>query len=245
MKSSRASLAGVEAAVFALPLDGPASAVDAVARLLPVAISSETAMIFLRDTDREGDLHLAAASGFPPRDVLELTLAPLTLVRARALLLFGATHSLGRSHGFRWLHGSWLRADDEIVGLVVVASRTDRRPRRDEVLLLERISAELGTWAESIPRTAGSLSSASVRFARALQDGQPPASAPASVLRPRERAVLELFADGLSTQEVADLLVLSAHTVRTHVRNALRRLGVHSRLEAVEVVRRERADALL
>ncbi len=245
MKASRGSLAGLEAAVSALPLDGRATAVAAVARLLPVAISSETATIFLRDTDRDGDLHLVAASGFPPRDALELALAPLTVVRARALLLFGAGHSLGRSHGFRWLHGSWLRAGGEIVGLVIVASRTDRRPGRDEVVLLERIATEVGAWAEAISRTARSLETASARFARSLQNGQVPASAPASALRPRERTVLELFADGLSTDEVADLLVLSAHTVRTHVRNALRRLGVHSRLEAVEIVRRERADAML
>jgi DNA-binding CsgD family transcriptional regulator len=49
----------------------------------------------------------------------------------------------------------------------------------------------------------------------------------------RELEVLELLAQGRSTQEVADTLGISVLTVRGHVRRVLVKLGVHSRLEAV------------
>jgi len=53
----------------------------------------------------------------------------------------------------------------------------------------------------------------------------------------REREILGLLSDGFSTDEVAEKLSLSAHTVRTHVKNARRRLGVSSRAEALERLR--------
>ena len=56
-------------------------------------------------------------------------------------------------------------------------------------------------------------------------------------LSPREVEVLALLADGTSTAKVADTLCVSVATVRTHVKNALARLGVHSRLEAIAVAR--------
>jgi len=49
----------------------------------------------------------------------------------------------------------------------------------------------------------------------------------------------------LTTEEVAELLVISRHTVRTHVRNALRTLAVHSREEAATIVRSDQLSQLL
>ncbi len=49
----------------------------------------------------------------------------------------------------------------------------------------------------------------------------------------RELEVLRLMAAGASTKAVADCLHVSQATVRNHVQNLLRKLGVHSRLEAV------------
>jgi DNA-binding NarL/FixJ family response regulator len=64
-------------------------------------------------------------------------------------------------------------------------------------------------------------------------------------LRPRELAILRLYGEGLGTHQIAELLVLSAHTVRTHVRNALRRLGVSSRREALELLTGTDGDAVI
>ena len=57
-------------------------------------------------------------------------------------------------------------------------------------------------------------------------------------LTPRQHEVLRLLADGASTEEVAAALGLSEETVRNHIRQLLRRLGVHSRLAAVAYARR-------
>jgi DNA-binding CsgD family transcriptional regulator len=58
-------------------------------------------------------------------------------------------------------------------------------------------------------------------------------------LTPREREVLELLAAGKSTRAMVEELGVSPATVRTHVENTLRKLRVHSRLEAVAVALRE------
>ncbi len=53
------------------------------------------------------------------------------------------------------------------------------------------------------------------------------------LLRPRELEVLTLIAAGLTTQDIADRLILSPETIRTHVRHLLRRLGAKTRAHAV------------
>lgn len=58
-------------------------------------------------------------------------------------------------------------------------------------------------------------------------------------LTPREHEVLTHLVAGCSTDQMAELMGLSRATVRNHVKRLLRALGVHSRLEAVAVARRE------
>jgi DNA-binding NarL/FixJ family response regulator len=50
--------------------------------------------------------------------------------------------------------------------------------------------------------------------------------------------VLNLIARGLDTRGIAEALYLSPETARTHVRNILRKLGVHSRVEAARLALR-------
>src|SRR3954470_11064662 len=63
-----------------------------------------------------------------------------------------------------------------------------------------------------------------------------------SRLTPREWEVLDLLCAGQSTDEIADALVLSSETVRSHIKNLLRKLGVRSRQAAVEEARKLRGD---
>lgn len=53
------------------------------------------------------------------------------------------------------------------------------------------------------------------------------------VLSSRESEVLAMLADGLTGEEIAQRLVLSPETVRTHVRNAMKKLQARTRTEAV------------
>ena len=55
----------------------------------------------------------------------------------------------------------------------------------------------------------------------------------------REREILGLLSDGLSTDEVAEKLSLSSHTVRTHVKNAMRKLDASTRAHAVAIALRD------
>lgn len=52
-------------------------------------------------------------------------------------------------------------------------------------------------------------------------------------LTPREREILELLAEGMRVKQIADHLNLSPATVHTHVRNAIARMEVDTRTEAV------------
>ncbi len=62
-------------------------------------------------------------------------------------------------------------------------------------------------------------------------------------LRPREREVLQAFVSGMSTDEVAEHLSISVHTVRAHLKNAMQTLGAHSKLEAI--IRAGRAGLIM
>lgn len=54
----------------------------------------------------------------------------------------------------------------------------------------------------------------------------------------REREVLELLAEGCAHDEVAEILVISPQTARTHIQNVLGKLEVHSRVEAAALAMR-------
>ena len=51
----------------------------------------------------------------------------------------------------------------------------------------------------------------------------------------RERVVLGELAQGHATEEIAEVLVLSPHTVRSHVKTAMRKLGARTRAHAVAI----------
>jgi len=69
----------------------------------------------------------------------------------------------------------------------------------------------------------------------------PPGQRRTSTLSSSELRVLALVAEGGSTEETAEALSLSPHTVRTHMRNVMRKLEASSRAHAVAIAIREAA----
>jgi PAS domain S-box-containing protein len=59
--------------------------------------------------------------------------------------------------------------------------------------------------------------------------------APAGSLTTREREVITLIAMGRETNEIAEQLHISSETVRTHVRNAMSKLGARTRAQLVAI----------
>jgi DNA-binding CsgD family transcriptional regulator len=60
-------------------------------------------------------------------------------------------------------------------------------------------------------------------------------------LSERELAVLDQIAQGTATEEVARRLHVSPHTVRTHIKNILRKLDARTRAHAVAIALSEDA----
>ena len=63
----------------------------------------------------------------------------------------------------------------------------------------------------------------------------PPSGEALEALTEREREVVALVAEGLSNQEIADRLVVSPWTAKTHVSRAMMKLGVRDRAQLVVV----------
>jgi len=57
---------------------------------------------------------------------------------------------------------------------------------------------------------------------------------PYTQLTERERDVLKLLAEGHSTQEIADMLVITPKTVEGHKTNLMSKLGIHNRIDLVK-----------
>ena len=224
-------------AIAALPGDDLLSSLAEVARAMPIPLGLETVSIRVRARDGERAFHLLAMDGASPREIARRALEPYTVALVRSLFALGPAHSLARMMGVRWVGGRWIVSGDEPIGILSTGSRTDRKPSAAQEKLFTKVAEDVAPALERIDRSSESLELLSASLAKealALPGTLPsPALEP---LRPRERMILNLYAEGLSAEEIARVLIISPHTVRTHVKNAFRRLGIHSRAEAADLV---------
>ena len=74
------------------------------------------------------------------------------------------------------------------------------------------------------------------RYLEAIERGETPGRGP---LTPREEEIVKLIAEGRSSQEIADLLVISPNTVERHRANILDKLAMHDRVDLTRYAIRE------
>lgn len=231
----------LQQAIAAIPGRNLVSSLQQVADALILALPADVATLRLLDT--EAALHLVAASGLRPAEARRLALDPITIRRLEAMIE-ARRHLLGPL-GLDWFEVRWLEAGDERIGILTIGGRSTRHPPEDPLTLLDAAAARLANAVEKIERSPQFLRSRSLEVADVNLDVSKVAQTRSAELRPREHAILRLYGEGLGTNQIAELLVLSPHTVRTHVRNARRHLGVSSRAEALEVLKAADADPFI
>lgn len=107
-----------------------------------------------------------------------------------------------------------------------------------DLTVLPRVLRDVAEGGAAVSRT---LTADLARRLRELPEAPVGMRPVKSVLTTREWEVLDQLCLGLSTSEIADALVLSIETVRTHLKNIMRKLKVHSRVEVIEAAQRLRA----
>ena len=230
----------LEAALAGVPGGDLHDSLDQLTRALPVPLGVEIADIRLLASDGDRELHLVAAVGSSPRETVQRAIQTHPISVFRGLFALGREHSLARSLGLQWVAGRWLYDESEPIGVVATATRTERRPTKDQEELLTGVGAELGRGLSAVDRSTEALKKLSGLLAyAAAEEGATMPNQALDALRPRERDILVLYAEGLAAEEIGRVLFISPHTVRTHIKNAFRRLGVHSREEAANVVHKD------
>jgi DNA-binding NarL/FixJ family response regulator len=127
-----------------------------------------------------------------------------------------------------------LRRDSAALGIVAHGDRPERHLAT--VALQAGASAYIARTAEAEElRQAVEAAAAQERF---VDPAVPPKGSRGKLTR-RQRQILQLLADGESTTVAARELDLSEETVKTHMRNALARLGARNRSHAIAIALRE------
>jgi len=103
-------------------------------------------------------------------------------------------------------------------------------------------SSELASGIRAVHHGDSFLSPSAAKFL--VKDYQQGASMrkkhdPYEQLTNREREVLKLLAEGYTTQEIADMLVISPKTVEGHKTNLMAKIDIHNRIDLVKYALRK------
>ncbi len=127
--------------------------------------------------------------------------------------------------------------DDDDPRLVVGAVRAGVRGWVEPTVSLEDLMATLHGVARGETWIPPRLLTPVLDALLSQQETREELGSALKALSAREVDILSCLVQGMSRQEIADRYVLSTHTVRTHINNLLRKLGVHSTLAAVSIAR--------
>ena len=97
--------------------------------------------------------------------------------------------------------------------------------------LVERVRGAHAGQVRVSPGIAAALMSRVSEYAQLLDDVETGVGEAAD-LTPREREILDLIGQGLTNQQIGDLLVIEVGTVKNHVHSILQKLDASSRHEA-------------
>jgi DNA-binding NarL/FixJ family response regulator len=168
-----------------------------------------------------GGAGIATATAASGEEALELTrtdppdlvLLDVQLPGASGYAVCSRLHELyGDAIAVVFLSGERVESHDRVAGLLLGA---------DDYLVKPFAPDELVARLQAVLRRSG-----------------PRQAEPATQLTARELEVLGLLADGLPTGGIADRLVISPKTVTTHIERILKKLGVHTRAQAIAVAYR-------
>lgn len=107
------------------------------------------------------------------------------------------------------------------------------------LLLRESVPAHLAEAIEVVARGDTWADPAVTAVLTALSGKGRPQGTDARGLTVQERRVLRLLPQRLTNHEIARELGVSVDTVKTHLRNAMAKLGAHDRIEAARIAERE------
>jgi DNA-binding CsgD family transcriptional regulator len=221
--------------IAAVRRDDLAASLQRAADAVVSALQVDVATLRLLD-DAGAELHLVAASGLRPSERRRLALEPIT-PRRLEMIVEGSRHPLVETLGVNSIELRWLEARGDRIGTLTIGARSEQPLPDYDLAELDAAAAQLSAALKTIKRSPQFLRSRSLEMARASAPDEQAIPTRADGLRPRELAILRLYGEGHPTDRIAELLVLSPHTVRTHVRNARRRLGVSSRAAALDVLK--------
>jgi DNA-binding NarL/FixJ family response regulator len=193
------------------------------------------------------DDHVIVRRGL--RSILELE--PDISVVAEAGTRAEALEALDRARPDIALLDLKLSSDHDTEGLELCGDIVRRRPQThvvilstflDESLLNESLRrgakayvlkevdvVELVRIIRAVSRGEAGFDARSAAMVRALVAGEQSHAEP--VFTDREREVTRLIASGLTNREIGGRIFVSESTAKFHVRNVMRKLGVHSRAE--------------
>jgi NarL family two-component system response regulator LiaR len=129
-------------------------------------------------------------------------------------------------------------SDDDGMGLIGLKAGAVGFLSKDlDIDKLPRVLQGARRGEAAISRRLGMRLVEHYRSTQETPTGMRPVKSP---LTAREWEVVDLLVEGASTDQIADTLVLSIETVRSHVKNILRKLDARSRAEAVAVAQKMR-----
>jgi len=128
-------------------------------------------------------------------------------------------------------------ADEELGIQALRAGATGYLSKDIDISALPRVVAAAHTGEAVVSRQ---MTMRLIEHARRTGDGTAGMRPVRSPLTSREWEVIDLLQAGRSTEEIAEALVLSTETVRSHIKNLRRKLNVRSREEAVAAADRMR-----